>query len=212
VVEDARQTVARACWRKSHPPAGGAGARVGGLVVGNESVFGNRLKSDRQLSNKPLQRMKAASSRSTVNEPWPRGSSDERWPPRGHGSATIDQPVRPSPLNGKALARTSQPLRCVTSGAILKIGIPMKKRWAVLIVLGGLLLGIMTPRVLLAGGPRKLMHTMISCMLLGEAEKAGYLDKAKRATLIDDLTNAKSLNPDARQSAATMKADCLSYP
>ena len=72
-------------------------------MVGNESVLGNRCKCGRQLSNKPLQRMKAASSRSTVNEPWPRGSSDERRPPRGHGSATIDQPGRPSPLNGKAL-------------------------------------------------------------------------------------------------------------
>jgi len=78
---------------------------VGGVVVGNESVLGNHCKRGRQLSNKPLQRMKAASSRSTVNEPWPRGSSDERRPPRGHGSATIDQPGRPSPLNGKALDR-----------------------------------------------------------------------------------------------------------
>jgi hypothetical protein len=30
-------------------------------------------KLDVLPSNKPLQRMKAASSRSTVNEPWPRG-------------------------------------------------------------------------------------------------------------------------------------------
>jgi hypothetical protein len=37
------------------------------------------------------------------DEPWPRGSSDERWPPRGPGSGTIEQPVRPSPLIGKAL-------------------------------------------------------------------------------------------------------------
>ena len=29
-------------------------------------------------------------SRSTVNEPGPRGSSNEAWPPRGPGSATID--------------------------------------------------------------------------------------------------------------------------
>ena len=74
-----------------------------GVVVGNESVLANLCKSGRQLSNKPLQRMKAASSRSTVNEPGPRSSSDEAGPPRGPGSATIDQPGRPSPLNGKAL-------------------------------------------------------------------------------------------------------------
>jgi hypothetical protein len=46
------------------------------VAVGNESVLGNRAKSDRQLSNKPLKRMKAASSRSTVNEPGPRGFSN----------------------------------------------------------------------------------------------------------------------------------------
>ena len=58
----------------------------------------------------------------------------------------------------------------------------MKKRWAVLIILGALLLGIMSPRVVVAGGRlTRSMRTMISCMLLGEAEKAGYLDKAKRA-------------------------------
>jgi len=74
-----------------------------GVVVGNGSVLANLCKSGRQLSNKPLQRMKAASSRSTVSEPGPRGSSNEAGPPRGPGSATIDQPWRPSPLNGKAL-------------------------------------------------------------------------------------------------------------
>jgi hypothetical protein len=35
------------------------------------------------------------------NEPWPRGSTDERRPPRGPGSGTIDHRERPSPLNGK---------------------------------------------------------------------------------------------------------------
>jgi len=72
------------------------------VEVGNESVLANLSKSGRQLSNKPLQRMKAASSRSAVSEPGPRGSSNEGWPPRGPGSATIDEPLRPSPLNGKA--------------------------------------------------------------------------------------------------------------
>jgi hypothetical protein len=38
-----------------------------------------------------------------LNEPGPRGSSNEAWPPRGPGSGTIDNHLRPSPLNGKAL-------------------------------------------------------------------------------------------------------------
>ena len=90
-------------WRQLCHPVGESGATDAGVVVGNESVLANLCKSGRQLSNKPLQRMKAASSGSTVNEPGPRGSSNEAWPPRGPGSATIDQPGRPSPLNGKAL-------------------------------------------------------------------------------------------------------------
>ena len=87
----------------------------------------------------------------------------------------------------------------------------MKKRWAVLTILGGLLLGILIPRVFFAGGPTRLMHTMISCMILGEAEKAGYLDKAKRATLVDDLTHSGALDSGARESAATLKTGCISY-
>ena len=55
------------------------------------------------MSNKPMKRTKAVSSRSMFNEPGPRGSTDERRAPRGPGSATIDGPIRPSPLIGKAL-------------------------------------------------------------------------------------------------------------
>jgi hypothetical protein len=88
----------------------------------------------------------------------------------------------------------------------------MKKRWAVLTILGGLLLGIFIPRAFFAGPPTRLMHTLPSCMLLGEAEKAGYLDKAKRATLVDNLTNSVALDSDARESAATLKTGCVSYP
>jgi hypothetical protein len=55
------------------------------------------------MSNMPLQQPKAVSSRSTVNEPGPRGSTNEARAPRGPGSATIDLHLRPSLLNGKAL-------------------------------------------------------------------------------------------------------------
>jgi len=89
-------------WRHSCHPAGKSRTTVAGVMVGNESVLANRCKSGRQLSNKPLQRMKAASSRSTFTEPGPSGSSNEAGPPRGPGSATIERPLRPSPLNGKA--------------------------------------------------------------------------------------------------------------
>ncbi len=50
---------------------------------------------------KPLQLSKAVSSRSTVKEPGPRGSQDDRRPPRGPGSGTIDHHLRPSPLTGR---------------------------------------------------------------------------------------------------------------
>ena len=87
-----------------------------GVVVGNGSVLANLCKSGRQLSNKPLQRMKAASSRSTFTEPGPRGSSNEAGPPRGPGSATIHQPWRPSPLNGKALDSQAVDARSTDAG------------------------------------------------------------------------------------------------
>ena len=88
----------------------------------------------------------------------------------------------------------------------------MKKRWAVLIVFGGLLLGILIPRAFFAGATTRQVHTMLSCLILDEAEKAGFLDKAKRATLVDDLTHGNALDPGARQSAATLKTGCPTYP
>ena len=54
------------------------------------------------MSNKPMKRTKAVSARSVFNEPGPRGSTDERRAPRGPGSGTIDEPIRPSPLIGKS--------------------------------------------------------------------------------------------------------------
>jgi hypothetical protein len=88
----------------------------------------------------------------------------------------------------------------------------MKKRWAVLIVLGGFALGVVGTRLILGGGPRRMAHLVVSCMLLGEAEKAGYLDKVKRAALIDDLTHSKSLDSDTREVVANLNTGCHSYP
>ena len=68
------------------------------------------------LSNKPMKRTKAVSSRSMFNEPGPRGSTDERRAPRGPGSATIDEPIRPSPLIGKSLDKRGRSLGHWSSG------------------------------------------------------------------------------------------------
>jgi hypothetical protein len=83
----------------------------------------------------------------------------------------------------------------------------MKKRWAFLTILAALVLG--------AGGgflfghlAQPAMQMSLSCMLASEAEKAGYLDKQKRAALIDRLSQSKSLDADARQSVASLKGAC----
>jgi hypothetical protein len=46
-------------WQHSCHPAGESGTTVAGVVVGNESVFGNWSRSDGQLSNMPLQLTRA---------------------------------------------------------------------------------------------------------------------------------------------------------
>ena len=48
-------------------------------------------------------------SRSTVNEPGPRGSSDERRPPRGPGSATIDHHLTAHAAERQGVRRATNP-------------------------------------------------------------------------------------------------------
>jgi hypothetical protein len=88
----------------------------------------------------------------------------------------------------------------------------MKKRWALVTIAAGLVLGVATPLLLFRSGTLRMMHTVTSCMLLGEAEKAGYLDKAKRATLVEALTNDMALPPAGRESAANLTTGCFPYP
>jgi hypothetical protein len=81
----------------------------------------------------------------------------------------------------------------------------MKKRWAFLTILAALALGA-------AGGfifwrtVRPTMQMALSCMLVGEAEKAGYLHRQKRNALMDRLAQAESLDTSARQSIASLKS------
>jgi hypothetical protein len=62
------------------------------------------------------------------NEPGPRGSTDERRAPRGPGSGTIDEPIRPSPLIGKSLAGLSEfslnTSTMITAGVLLLLASP----------------------------------------------------------------------------------------
>ena len=63
--------------------SGGASASVGnGVQLGLGAR--SRCPTCRCSGRRPV------NSRSTINEPGPRGSSNEAWPPRGPGSATID--------------------------------------------------------------------------------------------------------------------------
>ena len=79
-------------------------------------MAGRRFEGAVPLSNKPMKRTKADSSRSVSDEPGPRGSPDEQRPPRGPGSATIDQPGRPSPLIGRSFDNRGRCLERRSSG------------------------------------------------------------------------------------------------
>jgi hypothetical protein len=87
----------------------------------------------------------------------------------------------------------------------------MKKRWALPTLLASLLLGAAMSSWVY-GGVARTMHTMFACEFLGEAEKAGYLDKAKRAALVDALADDSALGPGERASMATLKDGCYRKP
>jgi hypothetical protein len=87
----------------------------------------------------------------------------------------------------------------------------MKKRWALLTILASLLLGIACT-TWVYGGVSRAMRTVFGCEFLAEAEKAGYIDKAKRSALVDALANDGAHNPSERASIATMKDGCFNKP
>jgi hypothetical protein len=90
-------------------------------------------------------------------------------------------------------------------------GEAMKMHWALLTIVASLGLGIATAE-LSQGGVARTIHTMFGCMFLHEAEAAGYLDKAKRAALVDQVASDPVLDARARASAATMRTTCAPHP
>lgn len=87
----------------------------------------------------------------------------------------------------------------------------MKKHWALVIILASLVLGIATA-IRVYGGVSSTMHTVFACEFLAQAERAGYLDKAKRAALVDALASAGAHGPAERASIASMKDGCFQKP
>ena len=83
----------------------------------------------------------------------------------------------------------------------------MKKRWALLMVLIALALGA-AASLLLAQGARAPMRVALSCLLLSEAEKAGYLTRDERSILIEKLTASPSLPAADRQFVPQLGSDC----
>lgn len=83
----------------------------------------------------------------------------------------------------------------------------MKKRWALLVVVIALALGV-------GGGlafgrvRQRAIHVAVGCLLLSEAAKAGYLDRQKQATLVGKLMASTSLSRSERESAARLRTDC----
>lgn len=83
----------------------------------------------------------------------------------------------------------------------------MKKRWALLTVLIALALGAAAP-LLLAQGVRAPLRLSLSCMLLSEAERAGYLTADKRRALIEKLAISPSLAAADRQFVPQLGSNC----
>jgi hypothetical protein len=83
----------------------------------------------------------------------------------------------------------------------------MKKRWAALTVLIALVTGV-AASMLYVSAARAPLRIMLSCMLLSEGEKAGYLDRRKRSALIDALATSASLDAADRTYVPLLKSMC----
>jgi hypothetical protein len=83
----------------------------------------------------------------------------------------------------------------------------MKKRWALLTVVIALLAGA-TASMLYVSAAQAPLRIMLSCMLLSEGEKAGYLDTGKRTALIDKLETSAALDPADRNYVALLRTMC----
>jgi hypothetical protein len=81
----------------------------------------------------------------------------------------------------------------------------MKKRWAFLTVLVALALGV-AAGWFITRPVQAAMRLSLSCMMLSEAEKAGYLNAEKRSALVAKLASSSSLTASDR-GFAPMLAD-----
>ena len=83
----------------------------------------------------------------------------------------------------------------------------MKKRWALLLVLVALPAGA-AAAVLFARPAQAPLRITLSCMLLHESEKAGYLDSGKRSALIERLGSSGSLDPADLYYVRLLSSEC----
>lgn len=83
----------------------------------------------------------------------------------------------------------------------------MQKRWAFLTVLVALTLGAATT-LLLAQGIRASLSLSLSCLLLSEAEKAGYLNRNMRTALIQKIAASPSLSAADRKFVPQLGTGC----
>lgn len=73
----------------------------------------------------------------------------------------------------------------------------MKKRWALLTVLAALVLGVAAGWLIMRP-VQSAMRLSLSCLILSEAQKAGYLNAEKRSALIARLATSPSLTANDR--------------
>src|SRR5262245_17764942 len=85
--------------------------------------------------------------------------------------------------------------------------IVMKKRWALLTVLIALVSGTVAP-LLLMQGVRAPLRLSLSCMLLSEAEKAGYLTPDKSRALVEKLAASPALPLADRRFVPQLGSEC----
>ena len=83
----------------------------------------------------------------------------------------------------------------------------MKVRRAFLTMAAALVLGVGAGFAF--GRTVRPMQVVMGCILLKEAENAGYLDKQKLSILIDRAAEAKSLGASARQSVLKLREGCV---
>ena len=83
----------------------------------------------------------------------------------------------------------------------------MKKRWVFVSVLIALALGAGTG-LLFGRTVQAPLRLALSCLLLSEAERAGYLNREKQGALIEKLSTSPSLQAADRQFVPRLRSEC----